>query len=211
MRKYWSKICLALAMASAGLCAAPVQAEPAAFCGRGGARDWAQIRQALVGDWQVIHQSGFARAGGMTMPFGADDKVEIMTLSVSEDQLIANHPDMQNPLIFHHADEGRWNVDRGDPYKPDPVMTPDEVGVMYGCDQMEMPRLIGTSTAVIEGMQMNFTYRVLAVDPTTLYGVMEVTGTAHGHDFFGATHRMAASGGQLIVNIRRQRRSYNSG
>ncbi|MRX51667.1 hypothetical protein GI374_14730 [Paracoccus sp. S-4012] len=183
MTEYWPKTYLALAMASGVFCAGPVHAEPAAFCGSGGARDWAQVRQALVGDWQVIHQSGFARAGGMTMPFSADDKVEIMTLSVNEDRLIGNHPGMQNPLIFHHAEEGRWNVDRGDPYKPDPVMTPDEVGVMYGCDQMEMPRLIGTSSAVIEGMKMNFTYRVLAVDRTTLYGVMEVTGTARGHEF----------------------------
>lgn len=183
MKRHRLETRIALVIAGAGLWAAPVQAESAAFCGRGGAGDWAQIRQALVGDWQVIHQSGFARAGDMTMPFGADGKVEIMTLSVNEDQLTGNHPDMQNPLIFRPAEEGRWNVDRGDPYKPDPVMTPDEVGVMYGCDQMEMPRMIGTSTAVVEGMQMNFIYRVLVVDPATLYGVMEVTGTAHGHDF----------------------------
>lgn len=110
MKRHRLETCIALVIAGAGLWATPVQAEPAAFCGRGGAGDWAQIRQALVGDWQVIHQSGFARAGGMTMPFGADGKVEIMTLSVNQDQLTGNHPDMQNPFISVNGGvkSGHW-------------------------------------------------------------------------------------------------------
>ena len=35
---------------------------------------------------------------------------------------------------------------------------------MMGCDQMDLPRLVGTSTAVVDGVRMDFTYRRMAAD-----------------------------------------------
>jgi len=49
-----------------------------------------------------------------------------------------------------------------------------------GCDQMELPRIVGTSTAGVDGVRMNFTYRMIAADWSTLYGIMKMDATVHG-------------------------------
>ena len=61
-----------------------------------------------------------------------------------------------------------------------PVLSPDDVGLMMGCDQMELPRIVGISTAVVDGVQMAFSSRMMAADRSTLYGVMEMTATVRG-------------------------------
>ena len=175
MRHLFAGLCLALSTLP-GL----VAAETSPLCGQTGAQDWNSMRAEFVGDWQIRHQSGYARTGNMTLPFGDEGKSETMNMSIRDGDLIATHPEAQAPLVIRPAEEGRWNVDASEPYKPAPVLSPDEVALIYGCDQMELPRLIGTTVGEVDGIKMTFTYRFMAIDLATLYGVMEVTATVHG-------------------------------
>jgi hypothetical protein len=175
MNHVFPTVCLA-ATALAGT----ALANPSPFCGRSGASDWAEIREAFVGDWMIEHQSGYALMGGMVLPFPGDGEVETLTVVLRGEVLEALHPEAQAPLVLRLAEEPRWVVEPSDPYTPSPVLSPDDVGLMMGCDQMELPRIVGTSTAVLDGVEMAFTYRMMAADRSTLYGVMEVTATVRG-------------------------------
>jgi hypothetical protein len=118
--------------------------------------------------------------GAMVLPFPGDGEVETLTVALRGNSLEAMHPQAQAPLVLRLADEPRWVVERSDPYVPAPVLSPDDVGLMMGCDQMELPRLVGTSTAVVDGVRMDFTYRMMAIDWSNLYGIMEMSATVQG-------------------------------
>lgn len=175
MKHLFSLTCIAVS-AFAG----SASADPSPFCGKAGASDWDELVEAFVGDWLIEHQSGYALMGTMVLPFPGYGEVETMTVALRGNSLEATHPQAQAPLVLRLAEEPRWVVDRSDPYVPAPVLSPDDVGLMMGCDQMDLPRLVGTSTAVVDGVRMDFTYRMMAADWSTLYGVMEMTATVHG-------------------------------
>ena len=175
VKHLFSLTCIAVA-AFAG----SASADSSPFCGKTGSSDWAEVAQAFVGDWLIEHQSGYALMGTMMLPFPGDGEVETMTVALRGNSLEATHPQAQAPLVLRLAEEPRWVVDRSDPYVPAPVLSPDDVGLMMGCDQMDLPRLVGTSTAVVDGVRMDFTYRMMAADWSTLYGVMEMEATVHG-------------------------------
>lgn len=155
-------------------------ADPSPFCGKTGASDWAEVVEAFVGKWSIEHQAGYAQMGTMVLPFPGDGEVETLSVALRGDRLEATHPQAQAPLGLRLADEPRWVVDTSAPYGPAPVLSPDDVGLMMDCDQMELPRLVGTSTAVVDGVRMDFTYRMMAVDWSNLYGIMEMTATVRG-------------------------------
>ncbi|MCL7466725.1 hypothetical protein [Phaeovulum sp. NW3] len=159
----------------------PARADPSPFCGKTGGSDWSEVVEAFVGAWRIEHQSGYARMGTMVLPFPGDGEVETLTVALRGDILEATHPQAQAPLVLRLADEPRWVVERSDPYVPAPVLSPDDVGLMMGCDQMKLPRLVGTSTAVVDGVRMDFTYRMMAIDWSNLYGIMEMTATVQGN------------------------------
>lgn len=156
-----------------------VRANNAEFCNN---KDWPHIQQALVGKWEIQHQSGFVQTGNLILPFGKEDGSEIIDLNIDDDKLLVTHPDMQTPLVIVPADEARWSVDSNDPYKPAPVISPDDVAMIFGCDQMNIPRMIGTATEVVEGIEMHFTYRFMSIDRKTMYGLMEVRAQMHGYN-----------------------------
>lgn len=168
-------ICLSLS-AFAGA----ATADPSTLCGKSGEADWSEIRETFVGFWQIEHQSGYALMGQMVLPFPGDGQVDTLTIALFDDVLAATHPEMQAPLVLEPADEPRWVVDISDLYTPAPVLSPDDVGLIMGCDQMELPRIVGTTIAVVDGVQMDFTYRLMAAEVSTLYGVMEMTAVVHG-------------------------------
>ncbi len=175
MKHLFSLVCIA-----GSAFASPASADPSSFCGKTGASDWAEVVEAFVEDWLIEHQSGYARMGTMVLPFPGDGEVETLTVALRGDSLEATHPQAQAPLVLRLADEPRWMVEASDPYVPALVLSPDDVGLMMGCDQMELPRLVGTSTAVVDGVRMNFMYRMMAIDWSNLYGIMEMTATVQG-------------------------------
>lgn len=162
------------------LLAAPAAAEDRPLCGISAQGDWPHIQKIFTGDWLIEHQAGYAAMGGMILPFPGDGEVEMITIWQSGDTLQATHPEAQGPLVLRLVDEPRWTVETDNPAIPAPLLSPDDVALAAGCSQLELPRLIGTTTAVVDGVQMNFTYRMMAMDWSTLYGIMEIDSVVHG-------------------------------
>ncbi|TYB83338.1 hypothetical protein [Maritimibacter fusiformis] len=170
------RMLLTIGMALAG----PALAEDPPICGTSSAADWAKIQEIFTGEWLIEHQAGYALFNGMVLPFPGDGEVETITIFQLGDTLQATHPEAQAPLVLRLADEPRWTVDIDNPAIPDPLMTPDDVAMVAGCPQLDLPRLVGTSTAVMDGVPMEFTYRMMAMDWSTLYGIMEIDSVVQG-------------------------------
>lgn len=173
-RAVWRGIVLATTLS------APAMAELDSMCGLAGQRGWEAVQQALIGDWQVEHQAGYVRMGGMVLAFPADGEVETLTIWQMGDELQATHPEAQAPLVLTPADEPRWTVESDDARVPKPMLSPDDVALVAGCAQTELPRVIGTTTTVMDGTHMDFTYRMMGVDAQTLYGVMHMSAFSGG-------------------------------
>lgn len=157
-------------------------AEPSANsnCGRAGAEHWSDIRASLVGHWGITHHSGYALAGTMVIPFPADGQTDMVTIALIGDVLEVSHPEMLAPMVLRLADEPIWTLDNDNPATPRPGLTLSDAELLVGCDQMQLPRIIGTTSATVDGIQMDFVNRFIFIDNATLYGVMEMTTVAHG-------------------------------
>lgn len=170
------RMLLAIGMVLAG----PALAKEPPLCGTSSAGHWAEIQEIFTGDWLIEHQAGYALFNGMVLPFPGDGEVETITIFQLGDTLQATHPEAQAPLVLRLAEEPLWTVDVDDAAIPEPPLSPEEVALVAGCSQLELPRLIGRSTAVIDGVAMEFTYRMMAVDWSTLYGIMQIDSVVHG-------------------------------
>ncbi|MFO7804519.1 MAG: hypothetical protein R6V30_02460 [Paracoccaceae bacterium] len=155
-------------------------------CDYGSPEAWAEVAASYEGFWVVDHLSGFVIAGATTIPFPADDTSDVLGIDVQPDgTLIATHPDAQEPLVMTWADEPVWIFEKqaSDDGVPEPILDSTSVELMMGCPNDQLARLIGTSTAVIDGVQMDFTYRLMVVSPVQMYGIMHVGGAVDGMDF----------------------------
>ena len=177
------RVVLSLALV-AGLAAPPrAQAEASAFCGQTAAGDWAAQVDLLVGAWSIKHMAGWAEMGSMVLPFPADPQADEVFLSVIDGDMVLDHPEAQQPMVMRPVDEPRWTG--SDKAKPaggkDPLLKPDDAALaVAGCDQMELPRVIGHSSATVDGATMNFTMRLMLLDPSTLYGAFQAETVANG-------------------------------
>lgn len=176
MTAVFAAICLFLGAVSTSL------ANPSANsnCGRFGAEHWPDIRESLVGHWGITHHSGYALAGTMVIPFPGDGQMDMVTIALIGNVLEARHPEMQEPMVLRLADEPAWVMHNDNPDIPQPSLTLSDAELMVGCDQMTLPRIIGTTSATVDGIQMDFVNRLIFIDHTTLYGVMEMNTVAHG-------------------------------
>lgn len=177
MNRLLAAICLLAALA-----AGAAFAENSPFCGKSSASDWNELRESFVGSWRMDHLAGYVHVAGMTMPFPASSDDDTVSIALFGDELVAVHPDSDDTLLLTIADEPRWDTDAGSDVPEIPV-SPDEAAFLYGCDQMEMPRLIGTGNIVIDGMTMDFTYRMMVLSHDQMYGIMQVTGSVQGHPY----------------------------
>lgn len=149
-------------------------------CGKSGAENWTAIRESLVGHWKITHLAGYARSGGMVIPFPADPSQEVLTIALIGDELEASHPDMQAPMVLRPTEEPLWNLEAEDPSVPRPSMTLSDLELVVNCPQAEMPRVIGTTSATVQGTRMDFVNRLVYYSEAGLYGVMEATSVANG-------------------------------
>lgn len=177
MKRILAALCLGLGLAS------PAVAEDSPFCGMAGPEHWEEVRDSFIGVWTMEHLAGYVTAGGMTMPFPASPEVETVSIALFGDELVAVHPDSDEPLLLTLADEPRWVVDSDNPAVPEVPVSPDDAAFIYGCEQMEIPRILGTATINLQGMTMDFTYRMMALSMNQMYGIMRVTGVAQGHPY----------------------------
>lgn len=165
-------------------CAAAAVAEPSPFCGKAGAGSWPALTETLVGVWGIEHLAGWVEMGGMVLPFPADGQAETVSLVRIGEELIIDHPEMQNPMSLGPADEPRWakaNGGQADTAENARLLAPNDAALaLAGCDQLSLPRLIGQHTMTSGGQTMGFTLRVMAVNPDTLYGALQVDSLSNG-------------------------------
>ena len=178
MTRLLTAICL-----SAALAAGAAFAEDSPFCGKSDPDSWNEVRESFLGVWQMSHLAGYVSVAGMTMPFPATNEIETVSIALFGDELVAVHPEGDEPMLLTLADEPRWVVDASSSDVPELPVSPDDAAFIYGCDQMEMPRVIGTANIVIDGMTMDFTYRMMVLSLDRMYGIMQVTGTVNGQPY----------------------------
>ncbi|MCI2400596.1 hypothetical protein [Aliiroseovarius subalbicans] len=176
---------------STAACVAPgaglAQQDPA--CALGVEERWVEMSEQMEGSWTIEHLSGFVKSGAMVIPYPGDGAVErVSIISHPDGVLEIDHPEAQEPVMAFWADEPRW-VFEGRPDMPgmaavpDPVLTDTDVELLMGCPNDQMARLLGTSTAVVNGVEMTFNYRLLIPGVDSMFGIMHVNGTASGHEF----------------------------
>lgn len=178
---YIKQHCVALALAALWPLGLAAQTSPA--CNYGDPSAFAAVADSFVGDWQMHHQSGYVIAGGMTIPYGADpDGPETMTLFRMDNVLVVTHPLAQEPLVLEWADEPVWNFQRNADQDgvPEPLLSSQDIEIVMGCSNDRMARLIGETTFVVDGIAMDFTYRLMVVNDNAMYGIMHMAAVAHG-------------------------------
>jgi len=174
---------LCAVLAALALAPASLAAEPNDACAYGDPDVFAGIADSFVGDWQMHHQSGFFVASGMAMPFGEDpDGPETLTLFSMDGDLVLTHPQAQEPLVMSWADEPVWTFQSEAEADgvPQPLLSSNDLEIVMGCSNDQMARLIGQSTAVVDGVTMDFTYRLMVTDDDGMYGIMHMSAIAHG-------------------------------
>jgi hypothetical protein len=165
------------------LSAPPVAAEPNIACQYGTADAWDQISLIYVGPWNITHHSGFVVAGPMTMPFPADGVIDTMGIEMlPSGQLVGTHPEAQQPIPFIWADEPPWQfeADASNDGSPAPLLSSSEVEMLMGCGVENLARLIGHTQAIMDGVVMDMTLRLMVVGPDQMYGIFHTSAVSGG-------------------------------
>jgi len=165
----------------------PAFAQDAETCGLAEHPDLLEdVMLMMLGPWQVNHQSGYVVAGGMTMPFPNAGDNEIITMERAGDDLIATHPEMQQPMVFHLTKEPTWSFVAEDSERgvPAPTISSEDLELAFDCSMDSMPRLVGKVSFAQEGVMMDFTWRMVILDTKNMFAVQHVVGTGQGYPFF---------------------------
>lgn len=184
MKNFLTAISIVLASTLAPL---PALAQDAETCGLAEHPDLLEdVMLMMLGPWHVNHQSGYVVAAGMTMPFPNSGDDEIITMERSGDDLIATHPEMQQPMVFHLTKEPTWSFVADDSERgvPAPATSSEDLEQTFDCEMDRMPRLIGKVSFAQEGVVMDFTWRMVILDTETMFAVQHVVGTGQGYPFF---------------------------
>jgi hypothetical protein len=166
-----------------GLMAGAAVGEPSVTCGLNDRDRFEDIALIFAGDWQIKHHAGFVVAGAMTLPFPASNDVETMAIEFTADgQMLGTHPEAQQPLVFEWADEPTWvfEDEARDDGVPGPLLSSNDLEILMDCTIDQMPRLIGRTTAVIDGTSMDMTVRLMVTTPEVMYGIFHATAVARG-------------------------------
>ena len=173
------------------------QQEPTSeyLCGEDRFMDQSMLESLLTGRWEAHLGAGYAIAGPTVIAHPADPDAHFGTLDKQEDGLVLIPEEGGVVLDLDWVTDQTWRFDR-EPSLPEGVQvangtdlpilpfSSDEVGDLVGCDINELPRLVGTGAAVIDGVTMEFTYRLMLVSYKELAGFQEVRATAHGIPVF---------------------------
>jgi len=165
------------------LSAPPAAAEPNIAGQYGTADAWDQISLMYVGPWKIAHHSGFVVAGPMTMPFPADSVIDTMGIEMlPSGQLVGTHPEAQQPIPFIWADEPPWQfeADASNDGSPAPLLSSSEVEMLMGCGVENLARLIGHTQAMMDGVVMDMTLRLMVVGPDQMYGIFHTSAVSGG-------------------------------
>ncbi len=158
-------------------------AQPSPACQYGSPAAFAAVAENYVGTWSMNHLAGFVVVPGFIEPFGNDpDGPNTVTLFLQDGVLVLSHPEAQSPMVLRWADEPVWTFEqqaRADGVSQ-PLLTSSDVEAVMGCSNDRMARLIGRSTVVIDGMQMDFTFRLMVTGTSSMYGIMHASAVMQG-------------------------------
>jgi len=140
----------------------------------------------MLGPWHINHQAGYVVVGGMSLPYPNAGDNETITFERRGVQLIATHPEMQAPMVFKIATGADWDFANRDTENGilRPPLSFEDMGLAVDCDITNMPRLIGTTTAVVEGISMHFTMRIMIANTDVMFGVLHMEGVAEGYPYY---------------------------
>lgn len=174
----------------------PVRAEgdQSPLCGLpANAESIEQVFSNLLGAWQMEHLSGYAVSPTHVFPFGASpDGPETIMLVRENNDMLMTHPMAPAPVVFKRPSEGEWVFleEDTDSRLPSPSLTSDDLRFISDCNNADMPRLIGRASITLNGVAMDFTYRLIVTGLTDvwdtgfysgqMYGVMHLKAVTRG-------------------------------
>ena len=148
-----------------------------------------KLADILTGHWTAMNHSGHVMASGYNMPIPADPKpVKGFVFFVQNGKLILTHPDIK-PMVLTFTDEPNWKFSerkmRNESTQKievlEPLLKDEDIAMLTGCKNIDLPRLIGKTVFKLDGGQtMNATYRFMVINDSALYGFMEYSGVVKG-------------------------------
>ena len=171
-------------------------------CNYGTPESFGKIESQFYGKWKIEHMKGFVTVGGMTLPYKGNDDMDYIKLTREkaqyiktdhedgsselnrkEGRFIGTHPKMQRPVVFEWASESAWsNKETKNPLNK-LTLSDDDVAMTYGCNLNEMPRLIGKTYVIMDGIKMNLTYRLIPLSENSMYAYMHAYGNTQGMQY----------------------------
>ena len=144
------------------------------------------LMYTFLGQWNAHHLSGFVTMGPMMIPFPADNEIEVLNFEQDGERMFITHPEMQQPMELKIPGEPVWRFVEYDAESgiPAPTLTSEDIEMVMNCDIEEMPRLIGRTSATVDGMTMDFVWRILLMDFENMYVIQHVSGIVQGMPFF---------------------------
>jgi hypothetical protein len=96
--------------------------------------------------------------------------------------LIGTHPGAQHPVPFVWADEPPWSfeADASKDGAPAPLLSSSEVEMLMECGVENLARLIGHTQAMMDGVVMDMTLRLMVVGPDQMYGIFHTSAVSGG-------------------------------
>ena len=174
------------------------------ICHFGNPNSFSAIESLFYGKWMTNHHKGFVSAGGMMMPYPASPEKDYIVLKRENTRLvttnnnngsteinrrggrlIATHPEMQVPMVFTWANESAFAFTKEakkDGMKS-PILSHDDLALSLGCEVKDIPRLIGKTKAIVDGVTMHFTWRLMIISKSSMFVVMHVSGMVQGMPF----------------------------
>ena len=144
------------------------------------------IIEQILGEWQVMSGFGYVRVAGVEMPYPPTTDNDHLTFKIDGSNLIATAPQMQSPMVFHQDAEPAFAHlnDATELYREQHFAFAVKIRTISDCVLDDLPRFIGTTRVIIEGMVMNFTWRLTIVGAHNMFVVQDITGITKNYPFY---------------------------
>lgn len=190
------RLCTALLLGAGVAPSAWAEGPGATLCGESRALPLEELELILPGLYSVSLGPGYVVAGGMAIAHPAQASPQHGRIEWRGGKLrLVPQGGPGATLTLDWVQGETWRFDRA-PTLPEGVQTApnqtlpilpydsDSLGVDAGCPIDDLPRLIGRGQVTIDGVAMDFTYRLMMLGPRQLAGFQEVRATARGMPVF---------------------------
>lgn len=140
------------------------------------ADDWAVFSDAFEGKWSANNMAGFSRIGSMAMPIPPTPPEAVTVVPQGDGSLHVTQASY--PVTFEFepvmSDE-RWLFEDSDitDKLPGPILNDEELELLIGCPNEDLPRLIAQHTVETPEGDFDFTYYLMITSADALYGLLK--------------------------------------